>query len=346
MSDNTSVSPQHGPKMKKGDVVWAKVRGYPWWPAKVVDLEQRKGSEEELIVVNFIGDNSHAYLPPSKINPYRENRNEYSKTKRKDLLEAIKAANILISKGPKIYLSEDFTAELRTEARSTPKRPFMDRRIVESDSEEASAPSSKDTGKIASLEEACNLLAQLVITKDFVLAVSLHSTLIEALTTLKEQAKSHSEILSTGAGAHLKKFVKIYEYEPRLKEVIECGKECLKGFEEIVLETYFGNGMEISDGSKKVKQKKRRLKRCEVEPEASMEDEESKSSPSKNLSMEVEECKISPKDSELMISVCHEIAKFIEEVLFSILKRSIENANEQAGIAQESYSCREQTQSV
>ncbi len=59
---------------EKGEVVWAKIQGFPWWPgvvrgysvqlinngiqvAKVIDQKGNSGSLPELIV-NFIGDNS------------------------------------------------------------------------------------------------------------------------------------------------------------------------------------------------------------------------------------------------------------------------------------------------
>ncbi len=43
---------------EKGEVVWAKIKGYPWWPAVVgVPCESRNG-ESAKILVNFIGENS------------------------------------------------------------------------------------------------------------------------------------------------------------------------------------------------------------------------------------------------------------------------------------------------
>lgn len=42
--------------IKIGDIVWAKVKGYPWWPGMVADIIEEKFKQS--ILVNFIGDNS------------------------------------------------------------------------------------------------------------------------------------------------------------------------------------------------------------------------------------------------------------------------------------------------
>lgn len=98
---------------KKGEIVWAKVRGYSWWPGivkkitlKVTNIDdtiygQNKInssiSREIRILVKFIGDNSHSILPLEKIEKFDEKFLEFSKTKKKPLQNSIKLAKKMLS---------------------------------------------------------------------------------------------------------------------------------------------------------------------------------------------------------------------------------------------------------
>jgi hypothetical protein len=81
-------------KFKKGEVVWAKVRGFPWWPGVVKTMMHRisKSQDETKVVVNFIGDNSHANLPLNKVERFMPKYDEYANTKHKALLNSISVA--------------------------------------------------------------------------------------------------------------------------------------------------------------------------------------------------------------------------------------------------------------
>jgi hypothetical protein len=81
-------------KFKKGEVVWAKVRGFPWWPGVVKTMLRSisKTHDESKVVVNFIGDNSHANLPLNKVEKFMPKFEEYSITKQKPLLSSINIA--------------------------------------------------------------------------------------------------------------------------------------------------------------------------------------------------------------------------------------------------------------
>lgn len=39
-----------------GEVVWAKIKGYPWWPCIVVEFYN--SNDQKDFLVNFIGENS------------------------------------------------------------------------------------------------------------------------------------------------------------------------------------------------------------------------------------------------------------------------------------------------
>jgi hypothetical protein len=51
--------------IKRGDVVWAKVRGYSWWPAKVGEVLRGdlRCDKERKYRVDFLGDNTHQTVP-------------------------------------------------------------------------------------------------------------------------------------------------------------------------------------------------------------------------------------------------------------------------------------------
>lgn len=55
------------------DIVWAKIIGYPWWPAKVTQLPTSKNPNYR---VDFFSDHTHAFLPSSKLNPYEDMRSD------------------------------------------------------------------------------------------------------------------------------------------------------------------------------------------------------------------------------------------------------------------------------
>lgn len=74
-------------KFNKGEVVWAKVKGFPWWPGVVASVT-RAGD----VLVNFIGDESHAELPMTKVCKFESKCDEYSNTKHKGLQNSIRLA--------------------------------------------------------------------------------------------------------------------------------------------------------------------------------------------------------------------------------------------------------------
>ncbi|KRX08737.1 hypothetical protein PPERSA_08048 [Pseudocohnilembus persalinus] len=77
-------------KIKKDQVVWAKVKGYPWWPAVVAQIS----SSQQNILVNFLNDNSHCNLQKNFILDFMDNLEQFQKhvqsQKNKQLVEAIK----------------------------------------------------------------------------------------------------------------------------------------------------------------------------------------------------------------------------------------------------------------
>lgn len=54
------------PNYSVTEVVWAKIRGYPWWPA-IISNVQDDDPDDVQFKVNFFGDSTHSFLDESKI---------------------------------------------------------------------------------------------------------------------------------------------------------------------------------------------------------------------------------------------------------------------------------------
>ena len=73
-----------------GEVVWAKIRGYPHWPAIITGIED--DNKEKKYAVSFIGDNTHASLAKKYLVKFEKGLKLYANTKKKNLLESIEKA--------------------------------------------------------------------------------------------------------------------------------------------------------------------------------------------------------------------------------------------------------------
>lgn len=84
--------------------MWAKVRGYSWWPARIGDVI--KESKDRKYRVDFIGDNTHQTVPYDKVANFVDKYSEYSKTKKRDLLESIETARKSMGKAEAMLLEK------------------------------------------------------------------------------------------------------------------------------------------------------------------------------------------------------------------------------------------------
>jgi len=83
--------------IKEGDIVWTKLRGFPWWPGKVDKIQDK--SKEIKYNIRFIGDNSIAYVNKDQIQSFIEGiKNDFSNIKKKNLLKAYEEAKKLYEK--------------------------------------------------------------------------------------------------------------------------------------------------------------------------------------------------------------------------------------------------------
>ncbi|CAD8104373.1 unnamed protein product [Paramecium sonneborni] len=81
-------------KFEINEVVWAKVLGYPWWPAQISSISNKKTDSIQLWRVNFLADGTHADLRLEKIKKWNDRPIQ---TETKKLKEAIEMANQILS---------------------------------------------------------------------------------------------------------------------------------------------------------------------------------------------------------------------------------------------------------
>jgi hypothetical protein len=83
---------------QQGEIVWAKVSGHPWWPALVAEVDSNTKQGIRQAAVNFIGENSHASLPFTKLAPYKYLYHKHSIPTHTRLSYSIMMANKILAK--------------------------------------------------------------------------------------------------------------------------------------------------------------------------------------------------------------------------------------------------------
>jgi len=93
---NQSPDVSHN-EFKKGEVVWGKIRGHPWWPAQVTKIINKRGRSMKHAKYKclYINDSTHSELCSNSMKPFREHFKEITKKKikQKTLKDAIKIAD-------------------------------------------------------------------------------------------------------------------------------------------------------------------------------------------------------------------------------------------------------------
>ncbi|GMT26503.1 hypothetical protein PFISCL1PPCAC_17800, partial [Pristionchus fissidentatus] len=80
MMPSTSTSPATTRHFDAGDLIWAKMKGFPPWPAKVINSNSEPSSSDipaGRISVMFFGTKETAFMKPTDLFPYLENRHQF-----------------------------------------------------------------------------------------------------------------------------------------------------------------------------------------------------------------------------------------------------------------------------
>eukprot|EP00189_Rhodosorus_marinus_P003201 CAMPEP_0113959154 /NCGR_PEP_ID=MMETSP0011_2-20120614/3978_1 /TAXON_ID=101924 /ORGANISM="Rhodosorus marinus" /LENGTH=453 /DNA_ID=CAMNT_0000970417 /DNA_START=274 /DNA_END=1635 /DNA_ORIENTATION=- /assembly_acc=CAM_ASM_000156 len=141
-----------------GDVVMAKMVGYPWWPSVVesedlipedIQDERPEDSEDEtLLPVRFLGDKSYAWLPVSALIPFSSEHQKSMKNSFKNrrnaskklFLKGLSEASVLLRKQKHGSIEEPENKN----SRSPPLR--LHSIASEAESEECGTPEDGETG--------------------------------------------------------------------------------------------------------------------------------------------------------------------------------------------------------
>ena len=88
----------------KGEIVWAKISGFPWWPAVIRGIYLKRKTKEQngtlltrydpnpTFLIEFYPDHSHCEISSDKIEKFEHTFLERASTKKKSLIKAIDLA--------------------------------------------------------------------------------------------------------------------------------------------------------------------------------------------------------------------------------------------------------------
>jgi hypothetical protein len=131
------------PILRLGDICWAKVKGFSWWPGVVADISEKDrtdGKTRMEYIINFIGNNSHAVVSGSKVQKFTTAGNDVPfNPQNKRLMSALQLAK-KISKGEITYEHQKKTSRQK-------KPKFSDDNSSSSDDCTEQAKKKKETPK-------------------------------------------------------------------------------------------------------------------------------------------------------------------------------------------------------
>ena len=89
---------------KEKDLVWVKLKGYPWWPSQISQISSKpittlgKNTKEKIYTIELIGEKNTLKVSSERLEPFTKNYDKHINTKNTSLLKSIELAKKIYEK--------------------------------------------------------------------------------------------------------------------------------------------------------------------------------------------------------------------------------------------------------
>ncbi|CAD8050299.1 unnamed protein product [Paramecium sonneborni] len=244
----------------KDEIVWAKIRGYPWWPGIIAEvIKDKQSSEPTKYLVNFIGDNSHSTLPFQSLAKYQEKYDEIvPKIKTKQHKDSVNAADQIL-KGQSSYENESKKISKKKNKRKRTRSSSSEEHSGIYGSSRKSKMDSEDITKPDNFSQEIQELLKL-ITETKLNPLQIETKISSLLQIVELDRPDIMEILQGPNGKSLMQIQARLTDKKNLSRAQLDFTQLLEKLKSIVLRTYFDPTEIIQQlhqvsGQKKITQK-------------------------------------------------------------------------------------------
>ena len=92
---------------KEKDLVWVKLKGYPWWPSQISQISSKpittlgKNTKEKIYTIELIGEKNTLKVSSERLEPFNKNYDKHINTKNTSRLKSIELAKKIYEKNSK-----------------------------------------------------------------------------------------------------------------------------------------------------------------------------------------------------------------------------------------------------